>query len=120
MFANTLKTVALATALVVATAGASMAATYAWVDQDANVRKNHLNTAPVINQVWEGQKVKVVDQWNNWYKIQIPGKDGWVKKQVLDFSPGPFPGPFPGYGYGYGGQFCVNGNNASFCISGGY
>jgi hypothetical protein len=42
-----------------------------------------------------------------------------VKGNVLSFGP-QFPGPFPGYGYGYGGSFCVNGQNASFCLSGGY
>ncbi|MGV3491752.1 MAG: hypothetical protein ACO1OG_10565 [Devosia sp.] len=119
MIAKTLKTVALATALVVATAGASMAATYAWVDQDAWVKKNP-GGGVNVNEVYEGQQVKILAKSGIWYKIQIPGKDGWVKKNVLDFSPGPFPGPFPGYGYGYGGSFCVNGTNASFCLSGGY
>ncbi len=117
---RTLKTTALAAAVIVATAGASMAATYAWVDQDANVRKKAFAGSNVINWVEEGQKVKIIGQQANWYKIQIPGQDGWVKKGVLDFNPGPFPGPFPGYGYGYGGSFCINGQNASFCLSGGY
>lgn len=117
MFARTLKTAALATLVVVATAGASMAAQYAWVDYDANVKKKHHNISQTVNQVWEGQKVKIIGQWNNWYKIQVPGPDGWVKAGVLDFAP--FPGPFPGYGYG-GGSFCVNGQNAQFCLSAGY
>ena len=124
MFAKTLKTAAIATAVVLATAGASMAAQYAWVDQDANVRKKAFNGSAVINQVWEGQKVKIIGHQGPWYKVQIPGQDGWVKKGVLDFHPGPFPGPFPfpsgDYGYGYGGSFCVQGDNASFCLSGGY
>lgn len=115
---RTLKTAALAAAVIVATAGASMAATYAWVDQDANVRKKAFAGSNIVNWVEEGQKVKIIGQQANWYKIQIPGQDGWVKKGVLDFNPGPF--PFPGYGYGYGGSFCINGQNASFCLSGGY
>lgn len=109
---KTLKTGALAIALVVATAGASFAATYAWVDQDSKVKYKHNGGAATVNYVYEGQKVKIVDSWNNWYKIKIPGKDGWVKKHVLSF----------GYDWedDYGGSFCINGDHASFCISGGY
>jgi hypothetical protein len=125
MFARTLKTVAVAAAVVVATASASMAATYAWVDSTAKVKATHSNSSPTVNWVHEGQKVKIVSSWGNWYKVQIPGKDGWVRAHNLDFAPS-YPGPFPGYGYGYGGgygggaSFCVGGNNASFCLSGGY
>lgn len=119
MFAKSLKTVALATAVLVVTAGASMAAQYAWVDQYSKVKK-HAGAGPNINEVYDGQKVKVVAKSGSWYKIQIPGQDGWVKKNVLDFNYGPFPGPFPGYGSGYGGSFCINGESASFCLSGGY
>jgi len=113
---KSLKTGALAVVVLVATAGASMAATYAWVDQDANVRANHKVIAPVVNHVSEGEKVKIIGSWGNWYKIKVPGPDGWVKKSVLDFSPD------YGYGWGggYGGSFCVNGDHAQFCISGGY
>jgi len=121
MLTRTLKTVAVAAALVLATASASMAATYAWVDNNASVKANHSNGSGTVNWVHAGQKVKVVNSWGNWYKVQIPGNDGWVKANVLDFSP-PGYGPFPGYGYGggTGGSFCVNGNHGSFCLSGGY
>ena len=121
MFTRTLKTVAVATALVLATGSASMAATWAWVDHDAKVRKNPGHIGPTVNWVEEGQKVKIVAQKKNYYKVQIPGQDGWVHTSVIDFHP-PFPGPFPGdYGYGYGGgSFCVDGKNASFCLSAGY
>ncbi|MDB5538312.1 MAG: hypothetical protein JWQ89_39 [Devosia sp.] len=118
MFARTLKTAALATLVVAATAGASFAAQYAWVDNDAKVKQFHKQASPTVNWVSEGDKVKIIGSWGNWYKLQIPGQDGWVKANVLDFTPGP--GPFPGYGYGYGGSFCINGDNASFCLSGGY
>lgn len=117
MFANTLKTAALATLVVVATAGASMAATYAYVDHDAKVKKNHALVSPTVNWVEEGQKVKVIGQWNNWFKIQIPGKDGWVKAGALDFDYYDYD---YGYGYGNGGSFCLNGQNAQFCLSAGY
>jgi hypothetical protein len=118
MFARTLKTAAVAAVVLVATAGASMAAQYAWVDHNAKVKKHHTLASQTVNWVAEGQKVKVIGSWGNWYKLQIPGKDGWVKSHVLDFQP--FPGPFPGYGYGYGGSFCISGDSASLCLSGGY
>ena len=125
MFATTLKTAAIATVVILATATGSMAASWGWVAQDANVRKNHMNVAPVVNYVEAGQKVKIVGQWNNWYKLQLPGPDGWVRKNVVKSHPVKFPGY--GYGYGYdhgygygGGSFCINGQKASFCLSGGY
>ena len=98
---RTLKTAALATLVVIATAGVSMAAQYAWVDNNTKVKQFHKQNSASVNCVQSGQKVKIVGQWNNWYKLQIPG-------------------PFPGYGYGYGGSFCINGESASFCLSGGY
>jgi uncharacterized protein YraI len=113
---NLFKTAAAALAIVAATAGAASAAQFAWADQDANVRLNHKNIAPVVNWIEEGQKVQVIGNWNNWYKIKIPGQDGWVKAGVLDFSP--FPGPFPGPHTG--GSFCVEGKGASFCINASY
>ena len=116
---RTLKTAALATLVVIATAGVSMAAQYAWVDNNTKVKQFHQKASPNVNWVQAGQKVKIIGQWNNWYKLQIPGPDGWVKSGALDFAP-QFPGPFPGYGYGYGGSFCINGQSASFCLSGGY
>jgi hypothetical protein len=122
MFITSIKTAALATAIVLATAGASMAATWAYVDQDANVRKNHQNGSQPINTVYEGDKVKVIGQWKNWYKVQIPGPDGWVKAGVLDFDyydDGPVYPVKPGYGYGFGSSFCVDGKGAQFCIGGG-
>ncbi len=114
MFNRSIKTVLIAAAVVVATASASMAAQWAWVDHNAKVKNNHFNVSPTVNQVWAGQKVQVIGSWGNWYKIKVPGPDGWVKANALDFAPGPFPGPFNG------GSFCINGQNAQFCISGGY
>lgn len=116
---RTLKTAALATLVVIATAGVSMASQYAWVENNTKVKQWHKQNSANVNWVQVGQKVKIVGQWNNWYKLQIPGQDGWVKGNVLDFAP-QLPGPFPGYGYGYGGSFCINGDSASFCLSGGY
>ena len=117
MFARTLKTAAIAAAVIVATAGASMAATWAYVDQDANVRKTHKNASMIINSVHEGQKVKVVGEWGNWYKLQIPGQDGWVKKHVIDFDYDPVDYPYGGYG---GASFCADGKKVDFCFGIGF
>jgi uncharacterized protein YraI len=121
MFVKSLKIAALAATVIIATAGASMAATYAWVDYDTKVKLNPGHIGPTVNWVEEGQKVKIIGHKKNYYKVQIPGDDGWVHEDALNWSkPGPFPAPFPGYGFGYGGSFCVEGKSASFCLSGGY
>lgn len=122
MLTRTLKTAALAAAIVVATAGASMAATWAYVDQDSKVRANHYTYSPVVNYVDEGQKVRVIAQWNNWYKLKIPDTDGWVKGSVLDFDY--YDDDYPTYpvkpGYGFGSQFCVEGKKTQFCLGTNY
>jgi len=121
---TSIKTAALATAIVLATAGTSMAATWAYVDHDANVRKFHQNGSQVVNGVDEGDKVKVIGQWKNWYKLQIPGPDGWVRASVLEFDDYYDDGPSypvePGYGYGFGSSFCVDGKSAQFCLGTSY
>ena len=105
-----IKTAALALTVLAATAGAASAAQYAWADQDAKVRLFHQNGAPTVNFIEEGQKVKIVDSFGSWYKIQIPGKDGWVKSSTLDFA------PFPANDFD-DASFCVGDVNAQFCIN---
>lgn len=114
MFTRTLKTVAVATIVVIATAGASFAAQYAWVDHDAKVKFKPKNSAQTVNWVQEGQKVKIVAHNGNWVKVQIPGKDGWVKAGALDYA------PFPAYDDYYhdgGASVCVGGPFGSLCVS---
>ncbi|MDP1729726.1 MAG: SH3 domain-containing protein [Devosia sp.] len=112
---KTLKTAALAIVVVAATAGASLAAQWAWVDHDANVRQFHTNASPVVNWVSEGQKVKIIASWNNWYKLQIPGPDGWVKKNVIDFNPWPN-NPWPNNPGPVNGQVCFWGQYGYICL----
>jgi hypothetical protein len=120
MLTRTLKTLAVATAVVVATAGASMAATYAWVDNDTWLYSSKNTSSAHVGYAHEGEKVKVLGFSGTWAKIKDDGDIGWVKKNKLDWAPDY--GPYPGYGYGYGpgGSFCANGTNASFCFSVGY
>ena len=83
---NSLKSVAIAAVVIVATAGASLAAQYAYVDQDANVKFKPKKQSQTINQVWEGQQVKIIAYSGNWVKVQIPGKDGWIRENNLDWN----------------------------------
>ena len=107
------KSAALALTIIAASAGAASAATYAYADQDAKVRLHHNNGSKAVNWIQEGQKVKIIAEHGNWYKIQIPGKDGWVKANTLDFD--------NYYGdYNPGGSFCVGDYNAQFCLNANY
>ena len=111
---RTLKTTLLAAVTVLVTAGSSMAAQYAWVDQDTVVKKKHMNMSQSVNYVEAGEKVKIVASWNNWVKIQIPGPDGWVKKNTLTQNPWPN-NPWPNNSGN--GQICFNGQYGSICLS---
>lgn len=124
--ANTMKRTALAALLVVATSGASLAAV-GWMDDDAVVRHKPAHVAKKVNWVHDGQKVNVVAAYKSWYKVQVPGKDGWVKKSLVSFGKphwSHYRSHFHGYGhlYGYstGGSFCVKGKSASICIGAGF
>ena len=110
---NLVKTTALAIALVAATAGAASAATYAYAEKNVKVHLFHKNSSPTVNWIAEGQKVKVIDSFGNWYKLQIPGKDGWVKANALDFGPN-------WQNADYDTSFCVGDVNAKFCINANY
>lgn len=112
---RSLKTVAIATAVVLATAGASMAATWAYVDKTAKVYQDHSKASSHVNWVHEGQKVQVIGQWKDWYKLKLKGPDGWVRYNVIDFDyyDDYYPvKPKPGFG----SSFCIDGKNAQFCL----
>ena len=110
------QTAALAAIMLVATASASIAATWAWAAQDANVRKNHSQQSSVVNYIEEGQEVRVIGQWNNWYKLQLPGPDGWVRTNAIDFDYGDYDDGYAPGKPGFGTQFCVDSKNAQFCL----
>lgn len=107
-----LKTAFVAATLIAASATGSMAAQYAYVDHDAVVRNGHSLGAPIINSVDEGDYVKILAHWGNWYKIKIAGPDGWVKAGVLDFDyyddPNPGPNNVQACFWGPLGYVCVN------------
>ena len=116
MFNRTLKIAALATALVVGTAGVSMAAQYAWVDHDTYLYEHKNTGSDHVGYADEGEKVKVLNISGNWVKIKDDGDIGWVKKSKLDWAPSFVDYPYDGYGYGYG-EVCAGNSKASFCFS---
>ena len=117
--AKTLGASALVLALVVGSAGAASAA---WVVKDTVVKKNHGHIAKPINHVQKGEEVLIIGEHGGWYKIKVPGPDGWVGKSSIGFEK-PGNGWSNGWGNGWGGgsgaSFCVSGQSAQFCISGG-
>jgi hypothetical protein len=118
MFTRSLKVASIAAIVTIATASASFAAQWAWVEHDALVRLNHKTSSPPVNSVDEGDKVRVIASWGNWYKIQIPGNDGWVRANALDFDPEYWDYPSHPVHPHVGGSVCLGGNNASFCLGG--
>jgi hypothetical protein len=118
MLNRTVKTAALAAALLVAATGASMAAQYAWVDHDTYLYEYKNTGSDEVGYAWEGQKVKVLATSSSWAKIKANGDIGWVKKSKLDWAPTFI--DYPGYGYGGGASFCGGGSSGSVCFSFGY
>ena len=111
MSLTVIKTGAIAAAILLATTAASFASTWATVDHDASVRMFHSNGSVTVNFVAEDDQVKVIDQWGNWYKIKIPGQDGWVKANALDFggwNQNPGPSPVQACFWGPVGYVCIN------------
>jgi hypothetical protein len=106
------KTAAIAAAISLASVSAASAATWAYVDQDSKVRLNHYSSSPKVNEVDEGDIVKIIGHWNNWYKIDPPGPGpkGWVRNYVLDFDYEDDPDE-PGV------QFCFFNGFAQVCLN---
>lgn len=105
------KTGVIALAMVAATATAASAATWAQVDVDSVIRANHNAFSPIVNSVDEGDIVKITGSWGQWYKIKIPGPDGWIRKNRVDVL-GSSPTPPPP-----SGEFCVSGPLGYFCVT---
>lgn len=117
MLTRTVKTAALAAAILVTATGASMAAQYAWVDNDTYLYEYKNTASDEVGYAWEGQKVKVLATTSSWAKVKANGDIGWVKKNKLDWAPSFVDYP---YGYGDGASLCAGGSSASFCFSIGY
>ena len=115
-----IKTAALAAAVLVATVGGSFAAT---IDGNTPVKDAPAKWANTVQWAQDGEHVKVLQCQGGYCLVKINGPDGWVKKADIDFNnggynPGPFPPyGYPPYGYGYGNPVgCVYGPYGYVCI----
>ena len=106
-----LKTAALAAAILVATAGGSFAAT---IDGDTKVLDQPSKWADVVQYAYDGQYVKVLQCQGKYCYVKISGPDGWVRKSDIDFdfNNGPFPpknpSPVQACFWGPYGYVCIN------------
>jgi hypothetical protein len=104
-----MKSAALAGVLLIASAGGAFASQYAVIDHDVLIHQYHSNGSTIVNAADEGDYVKILAHWGNWFKIKVDGPDGWVKAGALDFgSPS-----YPDYPTLHG---CVWGPYGGFCI----
>jgi len=110
------KSALLSLVVLAGTAGAAFAG-YARIDDTTKVRDEPSKYGDVIGVAKAGKKVWVDECFKSYcYIEQKGGKDGWVKKNDLDFITSGKKGAsvefcfggggFPGPGYGYV-QFCV-------------
>lgn len=121
-----LKTVALAAAILVASAAAAFASP-AVVTGGANVRAGAGVNYPIVSHVSYGQPVDVdyCTPSGKWCFVEKSGKDGWVSAQFLasgypvSYHPhnhGVWGSQAYGYGYNAGFNACVQGQHTSFCL----
>jgi uncharacterized protein YgiM (DUF1202 family) len=103
-----LKSAALAGILLATSAGGAFASQYAFIDHDVLVRQHHSNGSSIVNSADEGDHVKILAHWGNWYKIKLGGPDGWVRANALDFGGPSYPGPGP--------HACIWGPYGYFCV----
>ena len=110
-----IKTVALASTLVLATTAGAFAST-AWIKQDTDVKKKPFAIAQTIAHADKGEKVWIDNCNVKFCFVKRPGKDGWVRKNALT-NKKPFQ-PFNGQFGNSGFSFCVGDANAQFCLNG--
>ena len=111
-----IRTGLLAIALVLGTAGASLAAT-AYADGDVRVKEEPRRSSDTLGWLEDGQRVSVDGCRRGWCRVELRGPDGYVREDDLDFrrrsrdrDPGVefcIGGGGPaGGGFGFG-RFCI-------------
>ena len=103
-----IKTAAIAGAMLLASVGGSFAAT---LDHDAPIKSGPHNWSSVVQWADAGDYVKVIQCSGNYCYVKINGPDGWVKKNAIDWNNyGPYPGPSPVQACFWGpyGYVCIN------------
>ena len=79
-----IRTGILATVLILATAGASLAAT-AWADGDVRVKEEPWRSSDTLGWLEDGQRVSTDGCRRGWCKIKLRGPDGYVREDDLEF-----------------------------------
>ena len=112
-----IKTVALASTLVLATTAGAFAST-AWIKTDTNVKNKPFHIAKVVAHADKGEKVWIDHCKKQFCLVERPGKDGWVLKSALTNKKPlqPFQ-PFDDLYNDAGFSFCVGDANAQFCLN---
>lgn len=97
MSLSLIKAGAVAAAMLTATASGAFA--FAPVsgtfNYDAPIKADHFFGAPTVNWANEGDDLTIISKFGNWYKVKVPGPDGWVKKSAVDLDYYPTPTPYP-------------------------
>lgn len=121
MFRTAIKTVAIASIIIVGTAGAAFAKS-AWADGDSPVYSGPTKFHKVVNWLDDGDKVKIITCKDNkfgvkWCKIQTKGPNGYVRRSDLDLKA---PKKW-GKGKNYSGvELCFGDKQFSMCLGSNY
>ncbi len=81
---NLAKAVGLGVVLATVSAGASMAAVS---HTGTPVYKNPYYGSRIVNYLYRGEHVRLLDRKGSWCEISIPGPDGWVRCSALGHYP---------------------------------
>jgi hypothetical protein len=114
MSLSLIKAGALAAALITATASGAFAfaPTTGTFNYDTPIKLTHSFGAPTINWGNEGDDLKVVSKFGNWYKVKVAGPDGWVKKNSVELDyyqyQNPNQNPVQACFWGPNGYICIN------------
>lgn len=76
----------IATALVLATASTSMAATYGWTTAGVNFRDGPGTSYYKLGTIAACTKVSIDDDQNGWYKVSWSGQWGWVASSYVSYD----------------------------------
>jgi hypothetical protein len=115
MSLSLLKTGAIAATAVIMSISGAFAATYGTINYDTKVKAQAKSASQTVNWAEEGDDVLILDYTKKnggWFKIKVPGPDGWVKKSAVEvFTDGPDMDDEPGV------QFCFTGPLGYICVN---
>ena len=137
------KKIAMTLGLAVLALGATAASAYsatAYATGSVNVRSGPGTGYYVVDQLYRGERVEVIDCRGSWCRVEKSGPDGWVSARYLgnagDYNDDYYddhddnvvvvrprhrhrdPVYYDDYYRGPSASFCLGGPNASFCLNG--